>query len=243
MTNKIVHEMRKHHAEGKHEGADCEPGRYFAQCNSISLLSLKIYDKLYGTTYAEVEASWTVDFIKQKMTDEQYGFYLKMYSSKNAFCNPMLSGYTNAWTMAFLRPFEKEYNESLYPIWKDHFTKEIGPFAYVKEDPEAGPSPLATMTGMMAAKEFGDQELWRKLRNSIDRDIYQATDRYHHLYKNVNNAIYNGPLLWTKVHVGWPQILAHDYGVQSTFEIPDVEDMEWTEILSTELYLMDDVLE
>ena len=35
LTDKIVAEMRKHHAEGRHEGADCEPGRYFAQCNSI----------------------------------------------------------------------------------------------------------------------------------------------------------------------------------------------------------------
>ncbi|MBT8218262.1 MAG: hypothetical protein KJP00_00445 [Bacteroidia bacterium] len=242
LTNKIVDEMRKHHAEGKHEGADCEPGRYFAQCNSISLLSLMVYDQLYGTEYSDVEARWTVDFIKNRMTDEHYGFYLKMYSSKNAFCNPMLSGYTNAWTMAFLRPFEPDYNETLYDVWKEHFTKEIGPYAYVKEDPEAGPSPLATMTGMMAAKEFGDIDLWRKLRNSVDRDIYQKNDRYHYLYKNVNNAIYNGPLLWTKVHVGWQKILSHDWGDRESFEIPDVNNMEWTDILSQELLLMDDVL-
>ena len=93
--------MRRHHQEGKHEGADCEPGRYFAQCNSISLLSLKVYDQLYQTTYGEVEARWTIDFIKEKMTDKDFGFYLKMYQSDMAFCNPMLSGYTNAWTMLF----------------------------------------------------------------------------------------------------------------------------------------------
>jgi hypothetical protein len=242
MTNKIVSEMRKHHAEGRHEGADCEPGRYFAQCNSISLLSLKIYDRLYGTNYAEVEAQWTIDFIKKKMTDSQYGFYLKMYQSDMQFCNPMLSGYTNAWTMAFLRPFEPEYNESLYKVWKEHFTKTIGPYAYVKEDPEAGPSPLATMTGMMAAKEFGDQPLWNKLRNSIDRDIYQKTDSYQYVYEGVNNAIYNGPLLWTKVHVGWQEILSHDWGVKDKFEIPEVEHMHWTDILSQELLVMSDIL-
>lgn len=242
MTNKIVAEMRKHHAEGRHEGADCEPGRYFAQCNSISLLSLMVYDKLYGTQYAQVEAQWTVDFIKKKMTDTEYGFYLKMYQSDMQFCNPMLSGYTNAWTMAFLRPFEPEYNQGLYTVWKDHFTKTIGPFAYVKEDPEAGPSPLATMTGMMAAKEFGDESLWNKLRNSIDRDIYQKTDSYHYVYEGVNNAIYNGPLLWTKVHVGWQQILSHDWDVQKPYEIPDVEDLQWTDILSQELLVMSDIL-
>lgn len=242
LTDKIVLEMRKHHAEGKHEGADCEPGRYFAQCNSISLLSLKIYDQLYGTNYSEVEVRWTIDFIKEKMTDKEFGFYLKMYQSDMKFCNPMLSGYTNAWTMAFLRPFDKAYNESLYPVWKAHFTKEMGPYAYVKEDPEAGPSPLATMTGLMAAKEFGDIELWNKLRNSIDREIYQKETEYQYLYKGVNNPIYNGPLLWAKVHVGWPAILSHDWVGNRKFEKPNISNLAWNDILSEELFLMDDIL-
>jgi hypothetical protein len=242
LTEKIIAEMRKHHAEGKHEGADCEPGRYFAQCNSISLMSLKIYDKLYDTRYADVEARWTIDFIKDKMTDEDFGFYLKMYQSKMRFCNPMLSGYTNAWTMAFLRTFEPEYNESLYPIWKNYFTKEIGPFAYVKEDPEAGASPLATMTGMMAAKEFGDVSLWEKLRNAIDKEGFMASEEYHYLYQNFNNAIYNGPVLWTKVHVGWDKILNHNWRHKRTITPPDVSDIVWQDILPQELLLMDDVL-
>ncbi|MFT6808111.1 MAG: hypothetical protein ACJA01_001335 [Saprospiraceae bacterium] len=242
LTEKIVAEMRKHHKEGKHEGADCEPGRYFAQCNSISLLSLKIYDQLYGTTYAEIEARWTIDFIKEKMTDKEYGLYLKMYQSQMKFCNPMRSGYTNAWTMAFLRPYDTEYNESLYPVWKEHFVKEIGPYAYVKEDPEAGPSPLATMTGMMAAKEFGDVKLWNKLRNSIDRNIYQSTDRYHYLYKEVSNAIYNGPLLWTKVHVGWQNILDFNWKGNRIYQKPDVSDLVWTDILPQEIFLIDDIV-
>jgi len=242
LTEKIVAEMRKHHAEGRHEGADCEPGRYFAQCNSISLLSLKIYDLLYGTSYAEVEARWTIDFIKEKMTDDEYGFYLKMYQSQMRFCNPMRSGYTNAWTMAFLRPFEPDYNESLYPIWKDHFVETIGPYAYVKEDPEAGPSPLATMTGMMAAKEFGDKKLWNKLRNSIDRDIYQSQENYHYMYKNINNPVYNGPLLWTKVHVGWQTILEYDWEGKRHYNKKDVSHLVWTDILPQEILSMDEIM-
>ena len=242
LTDKIVAEMRKHHAEGKHEGADCEPGRYFAQCNSISLMSLKVYDKIYGTNYSDVEAQWTIDFIKEKMTDEDFGFYLKMYQSKMKFCNPMLSGYTNAWTMTFLRTFDREYNESLYPIWKDYFTKEYGPFAFVKEDPEAGASALATMTGLIAAKEFRDIELWGKLRNAVDKNIYQKSDEYSFIYEDINNAIYNAPLLWVKVHVGWDEILTHDWGVEYSHERPIVGEMAWTDILPQKLYLMDDVL-
>jgi len=238
LTKKIIDEMRQHHREGKHEGADCEPGRYFAQCNSISLLSLKIYDLLYGTTYSEVEAKWTIDFIKEKMTDKNFGLYLKMYSTKHKFCNPLLSGYTNAWTMSFLKSYEPKHNESLYKIWKEHFTKELGPYAYVKEDIEAGPSPLATLTGLLAAKEFGDINLFGKLRNSMDRELYQKEDENHYLYKNINNPIYNGPILWTKVHMGWQNILSHDWGYDKHFEIPDVSDMKWTDVLNTKVMVM-----
>ena len=239
LTSRIIDEMRRHHIEGKHEGADCEPGRYFAQCNSISLLSLKIYDKLYGTNYSEVEASWTINFIKQKMTDQNNGFYLKMYNTKHQFCNPQLSGYTNAWTMTFLRVYEEKYNEDLYSVWKENFTQELGPFAYVKEDLEAGASPLAHLTGLLAAKEFEDISLFRKLRNSIDRKLYQKDDLNHYLYSNINNPIYNGPILWTKVHVGWKKVLEHDWGYTKNFNIPNIDNMQWTDVLDTKLFIMD----
>lgn len=51
LTDQIVKEMREHHKAGIYEGAACEPNLYFAQCNSIGLLSLHIFDKLYGTKY------------------------------------------------------------------------------------------------------------------------------------------------------------------------------------------------
>ena len=239
LTSRIIDEMRRHHIEGKHEGADCEPDRYFAQCNSISLLSLKIYDKLYGTNYSDVEASWTINFIKQKMTDQNNGFYLKMYNTKHQFCNPQLSGYTNAWTMTFLRVYEQKYNEDLYSVWKENFTQELGPFAYVKEDLEAGASPLAHLTGLLAAKEFEDISLFRKLRNSIDRKLYQKDDLNHYLYSNINNPIYNGPILWTKVHVGWKKVLEHDWGYTNNFIIPNIDNMQWTDVLDTKLFIMD----
>ena len=239
LTSRIIDEMRRHHIEGKHEGADCEPGRYFAQCNSISLLSLKIYDKLYGTNYSDVEASWTINFIKQKMTDQNNGFYLKMYNTKHQFCNPQLSGYTNAWTMTFLRVYEEKYNEDLYSVWKENFTQELGPFAYVKEDLEAGASPLAHLTGLLAAKEFEDISLFRKLRNSIDRKLYQKDDLNHYLYSNINNPIYNGPILWTKVHVGWKKVLEYDWGYTKNFSIPNIDNMQWTDVLDTKLFIMD----
>ena len=143
----------------------------------------------------------------------------------------------------FLFPFNHASAEDYFmPIGERQLQKdEIGQ-SYVKEDPESGPSPLATMTGMMAAKEFGDVELWGKLRNSIDRNMYQKRDSYQYVYKDMNNAIYNAPILWTKVHVGWQKILDFDWTGNHTYEKPDVANLVWTDILSQELLLMDDVL-
>ena len=241
LTNKIIDEMRRHHIEGKHEGADCEPGRYFAQCNSIALLSLKIYDKLYGTTYSDVEAIWTINFIKNKMTDKEYGLYLKMYNTNHNFCYKAKSGYTNAWTMTFLKPYDKDYNVSLYPVWKDHFSQEIGPYAYIKEDRKANASPLATMTGMIAAKEFNDINLFTKLVNSVDRNIYQKGDSYHYVYSNINNPIYNGAILWTKVHLGWDKILNYDWGHDDYYQIPKIDQISWTDILDQEILRLENI--
>ncbi|MEL6193304.1 MAG: hypothetical protein AAFR66_14700 [Bacteroidota bacterium] len=211
---------------------------------SVSLLSLKVYDMLYGTQYAEVEGIWTVDFIKAQMTDAHTGFYQKMYQSQMGFTNPDLSGYTNAWTISFLRQFDMVYNDQLYPQWKQKFVHTVGPYAYVNEDLEAGPSPLATNFGMVAAKEFGDVKLWNKFRNVIDRSIYPATENYHYLYEGINNPIYNACLLFAKVHVGWSEILNHDWkGTQRQYKKPEVADLAWTDILPQELMLMDDVLE
>ncbi|MDW3652299.1 MAG: hypothetical protein R8P61_34805 [Bacteroidia bacterium] len=237
MTERIVHELRRHHKEGKHEGADCEPGRYFAQCNSISLMSLKVYDKLYGTNYLNEEGSWTLDFIKDKMTDEESGLYKSMYNSDMEFSDPYLTGYTNAWTMSFLQSFDKDYNQDLYPTWKDKFVIDYGPYASVREDLGAGPSPLAHMTGLLAAKEFEDIELYTKLRNSMDRRLYKETEKDFRKYEGINNAIYNGPILWTKVHMGWDNILEYDWGHKVPYSIPDVSDMLWTDILDKNLML------
>ena len=45
--------------------------------------------------------------------------------------------------------------------------------------------------------------------------------------RNINNPIYKGPVLWTKVHVGWENVLEHDWGHDKRFDIPDISHMVW----------------
>jgi hypothetical protein len=91
---------------------------------------------------------------------------------------------------------------------------------------------------MIAAKEFQDVNLFVKLRNSVDRNIYRKKEAYHYIYRNINNPIYNGALLWTKVHLGWQTILDYDWGYNNKFKIPDVQNIEWTDILDQKILLI-----
>jgi hypothetical protein len=238
LTRQIVDEMRKHHDIGRYDGTDCEPDRYFVQCNSIGLLSLHIYDKLYGTNYTENEVRWTLDFIHRRMVDPETGLYWFQYHPIHDNVERYLSGYTNAWAMVVLRPHDPEYNNKLYPVWKNVFVKEFGPYAYVKEYPDGGPSEMATGFGLWAAKEFGDVELFTKLRNSIDKagELTWVPDRAMMMYRKGDNPLTNGFILSFKIHAGWNKILNHDWGYETPMEIPDVSDMTWKDVLPQEIH-------
>jgi hypothetical protein len=209
LTRQIVDEMRQHHGDGRYEGANCEPDQYFVQCNSIALLSLHIYDQLYGTEYTKNEVQWALDFIHRRLVDPETGLYWMEYHPSHDNTERYLSGYTNAWSMVFLRPLEPEYNEKLYPVWKETLVSERGPYAWVSEVPEGGPEGMATMFGLWAAKEFGDVELFAKLRNSIDKgNLMLDPERNEMKYESVDNTLMNGAVLAAKLHVGWDRLLA-----------------------------------
>jgi hypothetical protein len=238
LTQQIVKEMREHHSLGRYDGANCQPNHYFVQCNSISLLSLHVYDKLYGTNYTENEVRWTLDFIRRRMTDPETGLYWMQYHPMHDTVERYLSGYTNAWAMVVLRPLDPDYNNGLYPVWKRIFVKEIGPYAYVREFPEGGTSEMATGFGLWAAKEFGDVPLFTKLRNSIDKfgRLAWAPDMAMRVYRKGDNTLSNGSMLSFKTHMGWETILNHDWGHETPMEIPDVSGMTWKDVLPQEIH-------
>jgi hypothetical protein len=40
--------------------------------------------------------------------------------------------------------------------------------------------------------------------------------------------------------VGWQNVLEHDWGHDKRFEIPDVSQMEWTDVLDQEIMIMNE---
>ncbi len=240
LTNQIVDEMRLHH-QGIYEGATCEPDHWFVECNAISLLSLYVYDRLFGTHFTENEVEWTLDFIEERMVDPETGLFYRLYHPSMDVVDRGLLGYNNAWILTFLRPLRPEWSERLYPVWKEVFVSEYGPYATVDGEKDGTADATAHIFGMWVAKEMGDVDLYDKLRNATDKLIGLEHDAATGSISYDHEDAYgiNGVILGTKVHSGWRTVLDHDWGHGGPVEVPDVSGMVWTDLLPTEVYDLD----
>ena len=237
LTNLMVEELEEIHKGKQYEGIACEPNRYFVHCNAIALMSLFIHDKVYGTTYMENQGMRVLSFMQEKMTDPQTGLYWKIYHPSHDSVEKYLSAYTNAWAIVMLRYFDPDYHEKLFQTWKKTFVHNVLNYAYVSETPTGGPSRLASLFGLWAAKEYSDEDLFIKIRNSLDRfgglSWNQEEDVYQ--YERIDNTLANGMILAFKVHVGWKNILEYPWD-HPPARAPETEGMTWLDILSDQVF-------
>jgi len=240
LTNQIVAEMRLHH-NGHFDGSACEPDAWFVECNAIGILSLYVYDRLYGTDYTENESSWTLDFIEKRMTDPETGLFYRVYHPEHDIVDKTLIAYNTAWTLTFLRAVRPEWADRLYPVWKDTFVHEYGPYAFVDGKKDGSPSdPNAHMFGMWLSKEMGDVDLYGKLRNVTDQLIgLKKAEMPKVGLAYDSDLMMTGSILATKLHMGWLEIFDYDWGDAGKGEVPDVSDMVWTDLLAVEVYGLD----
>ncbi len=240
LTRQIAAEMRLHH-QGHYEGVTCEPNAWFAQCNTIGMLSLHIYDKLYATHYTENEVQWSLDFIMEKMRDPHTGLFYSVYMPYHDAFQKDIRGYTNAWIITFLHPFLPREMEALYSTFKTHLVSDYGPYAGIKYQVDGRPDETAHLFGLWVSKELGDVELFGRLRNVTDKlgklDYDPETGGL--AYDNPDNKMFNGGVLATKMHLGWRRVLDHDWGHGPLpYAIPDTTGMAWTDLLPTQIYMM-----
>ncbi|NVM52274.1 MAG: hypothetical protein HWN66_01135 [Candidatus Helarchaeota archaeon] len=172
-------------------GVTCEPVQLFTQCNSIQSLAFKIYDNCLNTSptnyYSAADRflEWQLD----NMTNSDGLFVNGINVTKFLAGNPNHvhdydSGYTNAWTIAFINAYNQSAAQKLYPKYKSVYVKNntypgiIGDFEFVLEDAYADPfsfdimefawSIVANGFGMLCAKEMGDIESLNKIMKWIE---------------------------------------------------------------------------
>jgi Linalool dehydratase/isomerase len=241
LTQQIAHEMQMHH-EGRYEGVTCEPNAWFVECNTIGMLSLHVYDILYGTRYTENEVQWSLDFIMNKMRDPDSGLFYTAYLPYHDNYRTDIRGYPNAWILTFLHPFLPEEMEQLYPVFKAQLVTSLGPYAAVKYELGGRPEEVAHLFGLWASKEFGDTELFGKLRNTTDKlgGLGYDTATGGLAYDHRDNDMLNAGVVAAKMHLGWRRVLDHPWPhEQQPYPIPNVEGMSWVDLLPMRIYSAD----
>lgn len=88
-------------------GICCEPGLVFATCNSHSAASFVLFDTLYGTRYAEINAKW-FDWLTDKfrLRQREGGEFLSvMYHQRMGLFVPLGDAGADAWTLGWGYPW------------------------------------------------------------------------------------------------------------------------------------------
>lgn len=175
----------------------CEPYVVFVQCNSIPLYCTELYDNLYDTQYMEGGmwdyGLWHSNNIMQDMyslfTDGYYvytptGFYYGSERLPTEYPGNALSpwihdgrfkaaSYCDSWALTFLEYTQEEETIIDYPIFLEHFSKEIsGDQMYIMDsynnpDGFGTYDILGSLFTLPLAKQRGDFETNQRIRNFL----------------------------------------------------------------------------
>lgn len=213
LSENIASEMRN----TQYGGACCQSINYYLQCNTISMLSLRYHDLFYGTKFQEKFESRWLNFARKRMFDSKKQLFYAVFHPESGVMDERLSAYTNAWIILYLHFFDPKWADEIYPHYKDAFIRErFGFFAFsVEETQKDGEPPpqldsLATLFGVMVAKEMGDRPLFEKLLNLLSKAGRTQIDSVNpelapyrgiEIYVPSNVGI-QGPLLFGKVNIG-----------------------------------------
>lgn len=220
MTKILTSEYKKNAVERGFALIECEPDQVFPPCNSIALMSLLIYDILYGTDFGEEIVKPAVDFIKEKVSDRETGMPFFRYHPSHDYAEAVLIG--DMWTLGMSRSFDNAHFERAYANIKKEFIQDIrgGKSCYLRA--ARGFDGVSTdheqqMWGFytpFAAKEYGDPELWEKInryfRELYETEICEGKIKFNYGEK-CEETIVSCYLFLGDVHQGWQNILNYDW--------------------------------
>jgi hypothetical protein len=171
----------------------CEPYIVFVQCNSIPITTTLLYDSMYGTSYYD-SGMWDygLNFINTVMQDEYslftQGYFIDtphevQYSAdrydaipgpqQSIFVDgkPKVASYCDGWALAFLEHAQPNETATDYPVFKEHFMKDISNDMAYMLDTYNNPDGfgtydiLGTLFSMHLANQMGDYATRDRLAN------------------------------------------------------------------------------
>ncbi len=206
--------MKKPLGEGFSGGVECEPNHWFPQCNSMAVLALALYDRIFGVDpefgvkIGEEYRKNYMKFIREYMSDPQTGLiYRRWHPYGPQQADKDLSGFANIFVALNLRGLEPEFAENIYREFRKRYIVKL-PFglgAAPLEVPEKSPTgelinPGAQEPGMLgetylnffltwvATREFNDRKLFdnlNKIATNFARPYYiQGEIRFDESHKD-----------------------------------------------------------
>ena len=204
----------------QHHGIACEPGQVFVICNTQHRVGYLIYDRLNGTSYSAANAAW-VAWTRKNMVDPKTGLTYFMYRPEQPpgkQYNTSLSGLYNSLTIIYLDALDSSWAAALYPKYKAYFVAQDGDSpngqgTAVAYDYPAKQSSITTYalniattgTSMILARTYGEEDLYKKLLASWERDFGKAAwepdgTRFGYTFSPMIPLIFqNGIPLWARV--------------------------------------------
>jgi len=203
-------------------GIQCEPDQYFPQCNSIGMMSLKIYDMIHGTNYDEEYSKKVYRFIYDRVSDKETGLLFAKYHPSHDQGEAYITGFCNAWGLTMLHPYNKALLEKGYKIFIKNFAKEMmgGAGAYIKEyaDYDEASTGIEESMGVFYAtaltREFNDPKNWEKFSRyftgTYGIEIHDGMAALTKATAEDETFVHNY-LLWGELHMGWDKVLSYDW--------------------------------
>src|SRR5262249_40954440 len=155
----------------------CEPDHLFVQCNAVTVLSLYLHDRAFGTDYARA-GKHLLGWAREHMPLQGTRLVREDFRPSTGESSARGAGYANAWAIAFLAPVPdlKRDARAMYSDWKRTFVVPVPFFRSVKGAPAGEPlsleevlssSLLATTFGLLAARAAGDELLHVRLEWTV----------------------------------------------------------------------------
>src|SRR5207302_583308 len=148
----------------------------FIQCNAVTVLSLFLHDRAFGTSYATA-GKRLLAWAREHMPLAGTALVREDYRPSTGRSSAQRTGYANAWTIAFLAPVPglEADARAMYADWRRVFVEPSPLLGAVRGAPAgealtleelAASSLLATTFGLLAAREEGDERLHRRLERT-----------------------------------------------------------------------------
>lgn len=221
LTAIIVSEYEYNGTQRGFWGIECEDDQYFPPCNSQGILSVMVYDKVFGTDYYDRFASKVARFMAERVSDPATNLPLYKYHPSHDQAEAYISGANASWTLTQIHVTDSAFTEEAFRNFKRLLIEPDGPdAAYVKECTFA-PEPAMGFEESMGilyvpglAREYGDPDLWEKATRYLARRDGLVDEGAMYRLRGVapeQETYVQSYLLWGSVHEGWRTVLDHDW--------------------------------